>query len=189
MSDEFGSIAQCATWCSDISTKDSLPIRRWLSERKDEIMFWSRAYESGVTVPRGGIEEKINNIGRGPREPCGSVPRSAPSPLFYLRHFFARCLTLIPRSLLLNLTDALATQAMADRESSIALCHGVALKKGIGRGPRERCRSVPRGGVKKKDRSRTREQYRSVPRGSVKEEKKMIIVDRERGVSLFLDSA
>ena len=66
-----------------------------------------------------------------------------------------------PRSWLLNRRETLATRAMADRESSVALCHGVALKKKrIGRGPRERCRSVPRGGVKKKkkkerDRSRT----------------------------------
>ena len=42
----------------------------------------------------------------------------------------------------------------------------------IGRGPRERCRSVPRGGVKKKKRSvEERKHYRCVPRGVVKEEK------------------
>ena len=49
-------------------------------------------------------------------------------------------------------------RSVADRESSIALCHRVALKKEreIGRGPREQYRSVPRGSVKKKkDRSRT----------------------------------
>ena len=80
-------------------------------------------------MSRGGIRKKINNIGRGPRERCCSVPLGAPSPLFYLRHFFARCLTLVPRSLLLNRTQILATQAMADRESSVAQCHGVALKK------------------------------------------------------------
>ena len=34
-----------------------------------------------------------------------------------------------PRSLLLKRTETLATRAMADRESSVALCHGVALKK------------------------------------------------------------
>ena len=122
-------------------------------------------------MPRGGIREKINNIGSGPRERCRSVPRGAPSPL-YLRHFFGWCLTLVPRSLLLNRTETLATQAVADRESSVALCDGVAsggygllvaLKKGIGRGPRERCRSVPRGGVRKR-------------KGSV--------ADRESGVAL-----
>ena len=93
-------------------------------------------------MPRGGIGK---NIGCAPRERCRSEPRDAPSPLFYLRHFLARCLTLDPRSLL-NRTDALATQAMADRESvvgvalkkkgsvedresGVAPCHGVALKK------------------------------------------------------------
>ena len=65
-------------------------------------------------MPRGGIWEKINNIGRGPRERCRSVPRGARSPLFYLRHFFPWCLILVPRSLLLN---------------RVALCHGVASKK------------------------------------------------------------
>ena len=33
------------------------------------------------------------------------------------------------RSFLLNRTETLATRAMADRESSVALCHGMALKK------------------------------------------------------------
>jgi len=98
------------------------------------------------------------------------VPRGAHSPLFYLRHFFARCLTLVPRSLLLNRMETLATQAMADRESSAALCHGVTSKKKkglvadrdsgvalwhgvalkkkkIGRGSRERCVSFPRFGI------------------------------------------
>ena len=106
-------------------------------------------------MPRGGIREKINNIGRGPRERCRSVPRGgAPFPLFYLRHFFFRAgLSIVPRSLLLNLTKTLATQAMADRESSVALGHGVALKKKkgkkkmIGRGPRERCIAIPRFGI------------------------------------------
>ena len=47
-------------------------------------------------------------------------------------------------------------RSVADRESSIALCHRVALKKEreIGRGPREQYRSVPRGGVKKKKRKK-----------------------------------
>ena len=109
-------------------------------------------------MPRGGIREKINNIGRGPRERCRSVPRGTPFQIFYLRHFFRKGLTIVPRSLLLNRTETLATRAMADRESSTALCHGVALKKRIGRGPRERCHSVPQGGVKKK---RERERDRS----------------------------
>ena len=66
-------------------------------------------------------------------------------------------------------------RSVADRESSIALCHRVALKKEreIGRGPREQYRSVPRGSVKKKRIGRgPREQYRSVPRGGVKKKKR-----------------
>ena len=52
--------------------------------------------------------------------------------------------------------------SVEDRESGVALCHKVALKKKkkqreieIGRGPREQYRSVPRGVVEKRDRSRT----------------------------------
>ena len=41
-------------------------------------------------------------------------------------------------------------QGIADQESGVALCHRVASKKMIGRGPKEQCRSVPRGGVKEK---------------------------------------
>ena len=50
--------------------------------------------------------------------------------------------------------------------------------------PREQCRSVPRGGVKKKKKRvrgicrRPREQYRSVSRGVVKEEKGRKIIGR-----------
>ena len=58
----------------------------------------------------------------------------------------------------------------------------------IGRGPRERCRSVPRGGVKKKKGSvAERKQYRCVPRGVVKEEKEKNHDKSwtEREVSLF----
>ena len=118
------------------------------------------------------------------------MPRGAPSPLFYLRHFFAWFLTLVPRSLLLNSTETIATQAVADGESSVALCHGVASG---GLGPKERCHSVPRCGVKKRiDRGPReqclghrvalkkkwmigrgpRERCRSMPRGGVKEEKR-----------------
>ena len=97
--------------------------------------------------------------------------------------------------------------SVEDRESGVALCHGVALKKKrreiglgprgqyrsvprdgvkkerIGRGPRERCRSVPQGGVKKRERESEigrgpREQYRSVPWGGVKKEKRRKKNDR-----------
>ena len=76
-------------------------------------------------MPRGGVKKK--RIGRGPRERCRSVS------LFFKRHLVAE-------------------RSVADRESSIALCHGVALKKKkgkkmIGRGPRERCIAIPRFGI------------------------------------------
>ena len=97
-------------------------------------------------MPRGGIREKINNIGRGPRERCRSVPPFA----LLLAPFFSR--------------------GFVYRSSFFApKPHGNACYAGYG-GPRERCHSVPRGGVKKEKR------------------KKMIVVDRERGVSLSLDS-
>ena len=66
------------------------------------------------------------------------------------------------------------------REQCRSVPRGGVEKERIGRGPRERCRSVPQGGVKKKkERERQRdigrgprEHYRSVPRGGVKKEKK-----------------
>ena len=76
---------------------------------------------SGVAVPRGGIREKINTIGRGPRERCRSVPRGAPFLLFYLRHFFARCLTLVPRSLLLTVQRRLLHRLWRT-ERAVPLC-------------------------------------------------------------------
>ena len=74
-----------------------------------------------------------------------------PSRSFTCAIFFRAGLTIVPLSLLLHRTKTLATRAMADRESSVALCHGLALKKKkrVGRGPRERPR--PR----ERDRSRT----------------------------------
>ena len=97
-------------------------------------------------MPRGGIREKINDIVSGPRERCRSVPPSA----LLLAPFFRAGSSIVPRSLLLNRTETLATRTMADQESGVALCHGVALKK--------------------------------------KKGKKRSVVDRERGVSLSLDS-
>ena len=98
-----------------------------------------------------------------------ALRHGVPLPALLLSPFCFRAgLTIVPRSLLLNRTKTLATRAMADRESSVALCHGLALKKKrIGRGPRERWRSVPRGGVKKKKRERQRS-----------------VADRESGVAL-----
>ena len=47
-----------------------------------------------------------------------------------------------PRSLLLNRTETLGTRAMADPESSVVLCHGVALKKKTERSRTERAVSL-----------------------------------------------
>ena len=75
-------------------------------------------------MPRGGIKKKNKKTSVAVQGRC-------------------RC-----HSLLLNRTETLATRAMADRESSVALCHGVALKKKtIGRRPRERCVSFARFGI------------------------------------------
>ena len=57
---------------------------------------------------------------------CHGVP---PSRSFTVAIFFRAVLAIVPRSLPLNRTKTLATRAMADRESSVALCHGLALKK------------------------------------------------------------
>ena len=77
-------------------------------------------------MPRGGIREKINTIGRGPRERCRSVPRGAPFLLFFLAPFFRELFDSRSSFFAPNRTETLATQAVADRESSAALCHGVA---------------------------------------------------------------
>ena len=77
-------------------------------------------------MPRGGIREKINTIGRGPRERCRSVPRGAPFLLFFLAPFFREVCDSRSSFFAPNRTETLATQAVADRESSAALCHGVA---------------------------------------------------------------
>ena len=81
-------------------------------------------------MPRGGIKEKINNIGRGPRERVALCPPSA----LLLAPFFSR--------------------GFVYRSSFFApKPHGNACYAGYG-GPRERCRSVPRGGVKKEKRKK-----------------------------------
>ena len=54
-------------------------------------------------MPRGGVEKE--RIGRGPRERCRSVPQGGVK------------------------KKEKEERSVADRESSIALCHGVALKK------------------------------------------------------------
>ena len=84
------------------------------------------------------------------------------------------------RSLLLNRPETLATRAMVDRESSVALCRGVALRKKKGSVEDQEsgvalCHGVAKNKNKKKRREigrGPREQYRSVPRDGVKKEKR-----------------
>ena len=88
------------------------------------------------SVPRGGVEKK-KRIGRGPRERCRSVPRG-------------------------GVKKKKGERSVADRESSIALCHGMALKKKGSVEDRESgvalCHKVA---LKKKKRERETERYRS----------------------------
>ena len=112
----------------------SAPIRWWLQERKDEITFWSFwrrctkrwhkeknntgrvPRERCHAVPRGGVKKRS---ARGPRELCRSVPWGVPFPSLLLAPFFARSLTLVPRCLVLNRTETLATQ---ETERGVSLC-------------------------------------------------------------------
>ena len=125
-------------------------------------------------MPRGGDNKK--RIGRGPRERCRSVS------LFFKRHLVAeRSVADRESSIALRHGVALKRKgSVEDRESNIALCHGVGLKK-KDRPRTERAVSLcaTRWRLKKKKREREREigrgpreQYRSVPRGGVKKEKK-----------------
>ena len=101
------------------STEDSLPIRWWLYERRDEIKLWSRAKRVALlchAVALGKKTKTKKNIGRGPRA-VSLCATGCPLPAPLLAPF--------PRSLLLNRTETLATRAMADREGSVALCYGV----------------------------------------------------------------
>ena len=123
-------------------------------------------------MPRGGIKEKINNIGRGPRERVALCPPSALllAP-FFSRGFVYRSSFFAPKPH----GNACYAGYGGPREQCRSVPRGGVEKERIGRGPRERCRSVSQGGVKKKRREREigrgpREQYRSVPRGGVKKE-------------------
>ena len=106
--------------------------------------------------------------------------------------------------------------SVADRESGVALCHGVPAPRSLTcaiffrpvfdsrssffapkphgnacyagyRGLRDKCRSMPQGGVKKKGSVADRESGVAVPLGGVKK-KKRSVADRESGVSPSLDS-
>ena len=101
-------------------------------------------------MPRGGVKKE--RIGRGPRERCRSVPQGG------AKKKGERSVADRESSIALCHGVALEKKgSVEDRESGVALCHKVALKKrkrererDFGRGPRELYRSVPRGGVKKK---------------------------------------
>ena len=119
-------------------------------------------------MPRGGIrkKKKKKKTSVAVQERCRSAPRGAPFPLLTcaISSFFApklhgnacyagyggpreQCRS-VPRGGVEKKKGS-----VEDRESGVALCHKVALKKEreseIGRGPREQYRSVPWGGVKK----------------------------------------
>ena len=112
-------------------------------------------------MPRDGVKKERREIGRGPREQYRSVPRDG--------------------------VKKKRERSVEDRESSIALCHGMALKERIGRGPREQYRSVPRDGVKRERIGRgPRERCRSVSQGGVKkkkEERERSVADRESSIA------
>ena len=82
-------------------------------------------------------------------------------------------------------------RSVADRESSIALCHGMALKKErgeIGRGPREQYRSVPRDGVKKKGSVEDRESgvalcHKVALKKKKRRERERSVADRESSIA------
>ena len=129
------SVARCAAiFIPRTKMSISAPIRWWLQERKDEITFWSFwrrctkrwhkeknntgrvPRERCHAVPRGGVKKWS---ACRPRELCRSVPWGVPFPSLLLAQFFARSLTLVPRCLLLNRTETLATQGT---ERGVSLC-------------------------------------------------------------------
>ena len=73
---------------------------------------------------RGGIGKKIITSVAF-RDSCVALCHGVPPPRSFTRPF----LTLVPYSLLLDGEETLATRAIADRESGVAGCYGVALKK------------------------------------------------------------
>ena len=106
-------------------------------------------------MPRDGVKKERREIGRGPREQYRSVPRDGVKKKGSVEDRESG-VALCHKVALKKKGERERERSVADRESSIAQCHGVALKKKqrkkkmIGRGPRERCRSVSQVGVKKK---------------------------------------
>ena len=121
----MGALPSVPRGAAIFSTEDSLPIRWWLQERRDEITFWSRAKRVALRCHAVALKKNNKKTSVAVQERCRSVPRGAPFPFFtsVISSFFA------PKP------------------------HGNACYAGYG-GPRERCRSVPRGGVKKEKRKK-----------------------------------
>ena len=120
----MGALPSVPRGAAIFSTEDSLPIRWWLQERRDEITFWSRAKRVALRCHAVALKKKTKKHRSRSKSGvalCHGVPPSR------------SLLAPFPHSLLLNRTETLATRAMADRESGVALCHGVALKKKKGK--------------------------------------------------------
>ena len=80
-----------------------------------------RCTNSGMTGQVGGFQ----NPGVCLRAFPSFLPRPPPPPpALLLTPFFARCLTLVPRSLLLNRTETLATQARTPKNVSKLISGG-----------------------------------------------------------------
>ena len=163
----MGALPSVPRGAAIFSTEDSLPIRWWLQERRDEITFWSRAKRVALRCHAVALKKKTKKH-RSRSKSGVALCHGVPPSLSLLAPF--------PHSLLLNCTD---------RESSVTLCHGVALKKKRDRGPREPRRSVPRGGVKKKGERSVEDRESSIAlcHGMALKEKGSV-EDRESGVAL-----
>ena len=174
------SVARCAAiFIPRTKMSISAPIRWWLQERKDEITFWS----FWRRCTKRWHKEK-NNTGRVPRERCHAVPRGgvkkrsargprvvslcamgSPLPLSVTCAIFRAVFD--PRSSLFAPKPHGNACHAGDWERSVALCHGVALKKG----------SVA-----------DHESSVALWHRVMLRKKKWSLEDRESGVSLSLDS-
>ena len=173
----MGALPSVPRGAAIFSTEDSLPIRWWLQERRDEITFWSRAKRVALRCHAVALKKKTKKHRSRSKSGvalCHGVPP------------FRSLLAPFNRSFLLNRTETLATRAMADRESSVALCHGVAFKKKGERSVADRESSIAlcHGmALKKKGSVEDRESGVALCHG-VALKKKGSVEDRESGVAL-----
>ena len=128
----MGALPSVPRGAAIFSTEDSLPIRWWLQERRDEITFWSRAKR--VALRCHAVALKKTKKHRSRSKSGVALYHGVPPSRSLLAPF--------PHSLLLNRTETLATRAKADRESSVTLCHGVVFKKKKDRSRTERAVSL-----------------------------------------------